>query len=178
MAVSFLWMSTNCDYLQHFSNTLVSVTVALCLLCGTNWISKYNSGLSELGQAVSLPLVTAGVRDRAIISLMYDLSWTVWHWEGFCFECFVFPRAESSHQCSILIFTYKLLSPQVQTGKAWEPSKKATFFRKSWNTGLKIVSFFVLHLVKRGQCINVRRKATTLKISSRHGRVAFWRLIN
>jgi hypothetical protein len=73
---------------------------------------------------------------------MWDLWWTKWHWEGFCSECFVFPRSVPSHQCPILIFTYKLLSSQVQTGKAWEPSKKQRSFGSLGTLGRGVLSAF------------------------------------
>jgi hypothetical protein len=65
---------------------------------------------------------------------MWDLKWTMWHWDRFFFEYFRFLLSVSFHQCSIFIFIYLLLLPKGQTGAAWEPSK-TMLFRKSRSIG-------------------------------------------
>jgi len=43
-----------------------------------------------------------------------------------------FPLPVSSHQCSTLIFIYKLLLPEGQSGEVGEPPKNQNYIRESW----------------------------------------------
>ena len=50
--------------------------------------------------------------------------WTKWHRDGFFAEYFGFPLSASFHLCSIIVFIYVLLLPDVQTAKSGNLLKK------------------------------------------------------
>jgi len=59
---------------------------------------------------------------------MRDSWWTKWHCDRFSLEYFSSTLSVSFPQNSIVNFIYVLLLPEEQTGEAWKPSKKLSFF--------------------------------------------------
>jgi len=104
---------------------------------------------------------------------MRDSWWTKWHCDRFSLEYFCFSLSVTFPQNSILNFIYVLLWPEEQTGEAWEPSKKLSFFFRKWGSmGYKNgynFTFSVLKVIKAGESFifvihnfNCHRPSTSL----------------
>jgi hypothetical protein len=75
------------------------------------WLRTLVAGLSFRRTALDLrPFPVGTAVDKVALEQMFSAF----------FGC---PLSVPFHQCSRLIFIYMLLSPEGQTGKAWEPRK-------------------------------------------------------
>ena len=79
--------------------------------------------------------------------LMWDLSWTKWHYERFFSQYFSAFLSVSFHHCSIFIFVFALFFSEGRRGEAEKPSKKPCSFG-IWSTGWHF--FVVCEGVKHG----------------------------
>jgi len=86
-----------------------------CLLRGTTWVFKCNSGRSYCNGVSSIT--------KRPGKSMWDLWPNKWHCDRFFSEYFGFPKSVSFHQSSILII-FVLLLPEGLKGGCLEPSKE------------------------------------------------------
>ena len=124
----------------------------MCLLCGTNWILKYNSGyfFSE-----AAPRLWAGIRrvltDRPAFDSRYVHAVNVVNKVALTRVFVRVLRLSLSilfHQRSKLIFIYMLFLPGGQTSEAWSLSSSALLEidGQKWIEKCRPVLFFVLFL--------------------------------
>jgi hypothetical protein len=95
----FVWISEQTAIISLYSiNWLVFITETECVYCAVR------------AEYLNVTLVSE------------------WHCDRFLSQYFSLHLSVPFHQCSVLIFVCVLLSPEGQTGEAWEPSKKPCTF--------------------------------------------------
>jgi hypothetical protein len=99
----FVWISEHTEIISLYSINLTGLYNRKCLLRGTDWIFKYNSG--SLGSQCEI----CGRRSGTGIVLLRVLH---------------SPLSVPFHQRSILILIYALLLAERKTGQACEPLNK------------------------------------------------------
>ena len=96
---------------------------AKCLLCGTQWICIYQH-FSEVNST-------------------WGLWWEKWYWDRIFSDYFRFALSISFHQFSTIIFVYKLLLSEGQTGGTWKSSIKRCYMG-SWGALHKYFPFILI----------------------------------